>query len=303
MNNDRKLDFLKAYNPDNSIYSDAGWINELPEKLYRYRPLGNGADKDDKELIAIQNDNVWAAVADNFADEFTNRIIIKVNNNDIDNAVLDRMISALIKHRGDVDKAIGDIFEKENGEIPKEYIHIAEAVKEELSSIPQNREFWRSKNIKGKLKEIFAKIKKYHARIGNEKTWRKTLLITCFSDDNNSAYMWENYANNREGFCVVYDFRKMIKNGNYVLPVHYTDEILELEYKDKVKIFFFKKSEFSKETEWRMLNAINENNDNGKLIDIIVPDEIICGSRIDSKIEERLSKICEDKGIKLSKQV
>lgn len=122
------------------------------------------------------------------------------------------MVSAVIKHRGDADKAIGDIFEKENGEIPKKYIHFAEAVKECLSSIPQNREFWRSKNIKGIIKKGILDItKNCYIMHKDEKAWRKTLLITCFSDDNNSAYMWENYANNHEGFCVVYDFRKMIK--------------------------------------------------------------------------------------------
>ena len=307
MNSERKFDFLKAYNvdkADNSIYSEAGWENELPEKLYRYRPLGNGADKDEKELVALQNDNVWAAVADNFADEFTNINILKVTNNDIDKDTLERMVSALIKYRGDIDKAIGAAFENENGEIPKEYIHIVEAAKEFLSSLPQNRESWRKKNIRGIIKKGILDItKECHIMYGDEKAWRKTWLITCFSDENNSAHMWENYANKHKGFCVVYDFKKMIKNGNYVLPVHYTDEILELEHKDKVKIFFLKKPEFSKETEWRMLNVNKENNKNGKLIDIIVPDEIICGSEIDSKIKERLRMICEDKGIKLSKQV
>ena len=80
---------------------------------------------------------------------------------------------------------------------------------------------------------------------------RQNYLVYCLTEDKSSGPMWENYANNYQGFCVEYDFSDWksksfvdIKNLIFLLPVIYSkkkpsfnvDEFFEL----AVKKHFFK---------------------------------------------------------------
>lgn len=305
MNNERKLDLLKEYETDNSIYNNEVWKKEFPKKLYRYRPLGKSEKDTENELDAIQSDKVWGAVVDSFNDEtakeFTNVVKLNGTNEDINMPMAKMLVSAIKNNNGDANKTIKEFYDVLYGKIPQEYTDIAEYLSNELSSIPKDEKFYSKGEIDKEVLGLLSKISEFSCLGKPEKLWKKRFLLTCFSD-NNSKDMWETYANDYNGFCVVYNFEKMINNSNYVLPVHYTDAILDFEFEEQYKTFFLKKLEFSKETEWRMLKINEENSEKGALIKILKPDEIICGKNVLKHDETRLRKICEEKGIKFSKE-
>ena len=299
MNIEKKTEFLRVYKKDggNTIYNYDAWKKEFPDKLYRYRPLRDNAEN---EFHALENDKVWAAVADKFPDEFRHTYKIKGIGNDVDKLVIEKMVSAFIEHKGDVDKAIEVAFDGKNSDLYKENMEVIKYAKIILSNIPKNREVLRSKTIKKDVEKLLlnGKETKITGKMGE--FIRKDMALTCFTDISNCSHMWEKFAGTHNGFCALYDFDKMIKNGNYVLPIHYTDDTQELEYDELFKICFYKITEFCEESEWRMLNK-NDGKE-GKLVDIVTPDEIICGSKVDVANEAKLRQICEKKGIKFSKE-
>lgn len=102
----------------------------------------------------------------------------------------------------------------------------------------------------------------------------KPLKIACFSEDNNNLPLWGNYADNRKGFCVEYNFKFLGVDSRfteYLFPVFYAkdrfnctfaleqviDTVFDDMYHPVIDILFykniFKHSSWSYEREWRLI--------------------------------------------------
>lgn len=100
------------------------------------------------------------------------------------------------------------------------------------------------------------------------------LKIVCFSEDNNNLPLWGNYANNRKGFCVEYNFKSLSVDSRfteYLFPVFYEKgrinctfalkQIINTAFDDVyhpiIDILFYKNivkhSSWGYEKEWRLI--------------------------------------------------
>ena len=145
---------------------------------------------------------------------------------------------------------------------------------------------------------------------------RNECLVACITQ-NNTKYMWENYAQNGEGICLEYDMADVLLGHDSMLkifPVRYVED------RNKTEDIFFTSKElndtdeafdnarrkyllscmtknripFSQEREWRLLCEYQELNDgeNGKLYDFVPPTKIVLGKNI-SKHPEFMEKVLE----------
>lgn len=56
------------------------------------------------------------------------------------------------------------------------------------------------------------------------RNYQNEIRIGCFTDSFQNNEMWENYADNKKGFCIEYDTRKHDLFYTSILPVFYTSE-------------------------------------------------------------------------------
>lgn len=106
------------------------------------------------------------------------------------------------------------------------------------------------------------------------------IKITCFSENKYNLPLWGNYADNRRGMCVEYDFKKLGIQSKFVedlYPVFYEEKKVDItfalkssircaitgEYHPVLPILFYKNlikhSSWEYENEWRLV-SIKENN-------------------------------------------
>lgn len=100
--------------------------------------------------------------------------------------------------------------------------------------------------------------------------------VSCTTDSPNYEWMWEEYANNKKGFCIEFDYKKLLCEkfcGKHaiIFPVIYTNMksnivkmIIPQIKKDKLSFKFTsdlinalvltKKKEYEKENEWRIFD-------------------------------------------------
>ena len=141
---------------------------------------------------------------------------------------------------------------------------------------------------------------------------REESFVACFSEYKNvfSSQMWAKYANNHKGFCVEYNFYKIMKtaierNTYNIFPVFYCDKPdipLFIENNNNFiyafPAFFRKSLEWKSEKEWRIYKASDKYiGCNGYKLDFISPDKIYAGCKSSYKLKEDLKKLCNDKRI------
>ncbi|WP_349393654.1 DUF2971 domain-containing protein, partial [Clostridium perfringens] len=59
----------------------------------------------------------------------------------------------------------------------------------------------------------------------SSKNLLNSLLICSFSECKDNILMWSHYSNCHKGFCIEYDFSKLIKSRALVLPVIYSKNV------------------------------------------------------------------------------
>jgi hypothetical protein len=134
---------------------------------------------------------------------------------------------------------------------------------------------------------------------------RKTTIISCFCEKNDSIIMWSHYADNHKGFCVEYDFKSLPYSDWITLllyPVIYQDELLDVtEYmkrKDEhinnlfsARPAITKSKEWEHEKEWRMAMPFSFSKCEMEW-NVPLPSSIYAGARIEPENEEYLKQYC-----------
>ncbi len=156
---------------------------------------------------------------------------------------------------------------------------------------------------------------------------RNMWMIACFTERYNNSKMWETYADNNKGICLIYDFLDILKKikdceDMSIMPVRYVDnrdqcaeiclnhkDLLEVsdetEAKYRLTCTTKERSDYSFEEEWRLIYEREKTDIDGKKIGdnipFMKPKMIICGSLVDKKSLEyqRLINIAEEKKIKV----
>lgn len=157
---------------------------------------------------------------------------------------------------------------------------------------------------------------------------KKSIFISCFSENNNITPMWGHYADNHKGICLEYDFNKNEKLKHTCFPISYITEernkkifpktyIENEKYEDwhKAKLlleaFSNKSPEWEYENEWRIIipkvfpfnniNIISKNNKN--FINFIKPSSVFLGYRIKKNDAEYIKELCDLEEIKVYKMI
>ena len=189
-------------NYENAIIKTEWILKHIPKKLYRFRPCSEYA------IAALENDEIWGTVASKQNDimEYLpyfdwNKIYEDIESilNNIDNfqSLLNSVKSdtpPLIIQKQLIQPDIENLKEiiskninNDNAAVimKKIYINL-------VNQIMQNE----NEYLKLALNQIFAIASR--------------LFISCFSEENDSSYLWGNYAENNTGFCIEYDMSQYI---------------------------------------------------------------------------------------------
>ncbi len=216
------------------------WKDEFMEILF-----SNDPDKiDTKKAIKLKFDNFPSSLYQYHRFDEKNRSLLKTDKMYLSNPYqfndpYDCGVNLISKYQvtnKDLERCLKDD--------PKRFKKAFNLSNKELSKLE------RSKNIGNKLAKFIAKKrcsdqKDPKKRIGivagiekeimntpiNLGRLKENLLVTCFSENNDSILMWSHYANHHTGFCVEYDFKLGINNHltRNLFPVIYTNEIFSID--------------------------------------------------------------------------
>ena len=138
---------------------------------------------------------------------------------------------------------------------------------------------------------------------------RTMTAISCFSNSCTSLLMWSHYANQHEGMCVEYDYKKLEKiSHKSILPVSYGDKIdIFSQNKNRNNLlshmaFIRKAKDWKYEEEWRII-ALLIDTTIALTIKAPMPEKIIFGSKTDysKPLVKDLINFAEKNGIVCSK--
>lgn len=135
--------------------------------------------------------------------------------------------------------------------------------------------------------------------------------ICCFSEDVCSTLMWTHYSANNEGFCIEFeteDFGEFYRE--LLFPVIYSNNIIDLNdelisnfnYILTIKSLTQKAESWSYEKEWRLVLISESDVESEKKI-MPKPKSIYLGLNISEDTKAQLTKLCEEKGIKIYQMV
>ncbi|MBO7183470.1 MAG: DUF2971 domain-containing protein [Bacteroidales bacterium] len=297
----------------------------IPEKLFRYRPLGSYSAKCancvaeskilkesrlDHVLSEIRSGQIYASPVGRLNDPFEGYSILKKDH------ALKKILNS-DKHKKSCEEKFRD--------------HLTDAkFKEIFDSEDWNEELLKyiSDQTKSSLDEtkslfndvLVPVIKKYLADPYTDYI-RQVLRVACFSEKKINLPMWNHYANGYKGVCLEYTTED-IKNPftvNRLFPVVYSNELPEFDFIDGNKwqersdfICTRKLSDWRYEEEWRLLANMNflwnvtpenisEFNECGVNVKFIKPSKIYLGFNIDSIEERIIREIAEHEKIPVSK--
>ena len=81
------------------------------------------------------------------------------------------------------------------------------------------------------------------------------MRVTCFTEDGNNPLMWSHYAENHTGVCLKFDLEMDENLKNSILPVVYTDELINAKTtEDFKKCLLTKLRAWEVEKEWRIIS-------------------------------------------------
>lgn len=189
-------------NYENAITKTEWLIKNIPNKLFRFRPCSEYA------ITSLENDEIWGSVASKQNDimEYLpyfdwNKIYEDIESilNNIDNfqSLLNAVKSdtpPLIIQKQLIQPDIENLKEiiskninNDNAAVIMKQIYI-----NLVGQINENN----NKYLQLALNQIFATASR--------------LFISCFSEENDSSYLWGNYADNNRGFCIEYNMKKYL---------------------------------------------------------------------------------------------
>ncbi|WP_461672522.1 DUF2971 domain-containing protein [Priestia megaterium] len=279
---------LKQQNIPRSLYKcrsvDDYSIENLRNDIMRFNPANKMNDPYDSALTL--NKKIYRDVAKNELVSYLPQIMKKFNINMTEGELKD------IKNKGFFD-------------IYKHVLrHIPEVNKDEETLIQVAEQRYNSvvEDYDKKLKNLV-------------ESAQKLVLISCFSEKNNSMLMWSHYTNNHKGFCLEYNF---IKPDNILFnpaitetlhPIIYRDELFDIARYMKTEgligeiylmyiiayASMIKSTEWSYEKEWRLIEIPSEEMD-GLNLPFFQPESIYLGARINDVDKQMLIEIgCEKK--------
>ena len=288
-------------------------IKKIPKFLYKYYPC------ESNRMKAVSNCKIWASRGNTFEAndallEFDKRKLLKYVYNEkelflIDFARKDYNISedtVNYYRRKCIDGNYRVNKQAENELLLKH-------PNTELSFLIQYLRYLRKEySLASQYREQLNAIK-YGARNSTD--------ILCLTETNCNKSMWEQYADNYNGFCVEYSFENpyldetQMRNLVSLNGVVYEDKIqfdpillfprLKVDKKivgdDNIYLnaqLYYKKKKFSFEREWRIVFHPNRNdreiNPNGNLYDFPFINKIYIGYRMDSTYKNELIQIAKN---------
>jgi len=138
---------------------------------------------------------------------------------------------------------------------------------------------------------------------------QKHTYVTCYSENIKSLSLWSYYANNHEGFCIEYDFNKLMDIAP-VFPVYYDNDLITMgEHSDNERSLWLyaltKSKDWSHEREWRRMwsEDLTKPGKKGEFIESIEPSAIYLGNRIEKnrELENQLIHYAKSNNIELYK--
>ena len=245
----------------------------IPEKLFRFRKCGID------EVISFEQGTIPMCVADKFSDKYDSNVFYDYE------TLSDRFsYSFSLAMSNIVQIARNNPAAFPNSPIKSKMLELIG------SNIPDSEII---NTLRTDYDEFVEKMK---TEIHKQEVWPRnnsSTKIGCFTENIDSKFMWDHYADGYKGFALEYDFRKWYLLNVNIYPVIYSSRMLdatemidricitdyvgsiqpEKEYKDTfelfktqlhqlcpidsmyfIKMYLYKdKAEYSHEREWRML--------------------------------------------------
>ena len=201
-------------------------LPNIPAQLFRFRPCNLDS------IIAFERNTISACVASKFKDRHDSSVFVdKRYIRDNIKAFYDAGgVNALYKTKesGEIYNILGQIYGVETAQKLKQ---IYTSTPSELRAKILEPSYW-----DGFTEAIFQIIDNHINYIKNDRLTK----IACFTEDVQSKYMWDSYADGYSGFALEYDLRQFVFNGcdtckqqenciaaeksfTSILPIIYTD--------------------------------------------------------------------------------
>lgn len=275
----------------------------IPGSLYKYRTF----DKDNYSINNLLDDVIWLSNPESFNDPFD--------------------CGLTFSYKGYIsDKYKESIFQSIN-RINSEHNNISD---EEIQELKASRNFqrdaiklltWKDPRVSNEDKEkVFNAImevvkKEYDGMVSPfADHLKRSMYISCFSEEKESILMWSHYADFHRGFCIEYNFKQLDFSdirGRMLFPVLYTEELfdatsyfMEQLKRGKINIFFgeyaaiTKSLEWSYEKEWRLIipGGVFEK---ACPYSVPKPKAVYLGAKVSEDNKRQMIDIANFKGIEL----
>ena len=327
----------------------------IPEgKLYKYRACNKN------NFNVLRKGQIYVPYAKEFSDEFDSLLKLDIAKNKASYIKWIRqrvpkiayvIVKAACKEKGmefnvklDLFYALSKYYDQ-NGlfqtvKFKKEFERVVTRYFEEKDISDKEKAIAFVEESQKKITEAFKQFDVLHFQEGLKallelpRVWfRERLLIYCLTYDNNNRKMWEDYADNRKGFCIEYDFSDLdkysfedLKKLLYFVPVYYAknqpyfnvqklfDFVIDREIdpeisfydygieKNVFKVLPYKHSDFTCEREWRLYVDNIKGDIQSNIFDFPFISAIFMGHDVGSEDEKRLKTIAKNLKIKLYKQ-
>ncbi|MEC2714674.1 DUF2971 domain-containing protein [Bacillus cereus] len=265
----------------------------LPSSLFKYRGVSKYS------IENLKNDEVWFNQAANFNDPYECALMLGSYSEQV------AMVGAYenIKNLGGNLPRIPEVMELEKASFEFCKLWFGES---DMMEIDFKKEY---RLHKGEYQEnINQRVNKMIKEL------QQKMNIACFSEVNDSILMWSHYANNHEGFCIEYDFKKEGREEKIVdelQPVIYQDEVFNIgEYFKQTLIepgkfnklvekyaAIIKSVEWKYEKEWRIILECNKGK--GFSRELFKPKSIYLGAKMSNTNKEEIVNIATQKNIKV----
>ena len=327
----------------------------LPEgKLYKYRACNKN------NLAVLRKGQIYVPYAKEFSDEFDSLLKLDIAKNKTSYIKWIRqrvpkiayvIVKAACKEKGIEFNVKLDLFYELSNYYDKNGLFQAAKFRRDFDKVipycVEKREDLDKEKLTEYLKEMqklmqesFKEFDVSHFEESLNATWcllregfRERLLIYCLTYDKDNRKMWEDYADNRKGFCIEYDFSNLgkysfedLKKLLYLVPVYYAknqpyfnvqklfDYVLDKGIDPKAdlgladiekslySILPYKHTDFACEKEWRLFIDNIKSNVQSNIFDFPFISAIYMGHDVKSEDEKRLKTIANNLKIKLYKQ-
>ena len=189
-------------NYENALKKTEWILKHIPKKLYRFRPCSEYA------IAALENDEIWGTVASKQNDimEYLpyfdwNKIYEDIESilNNIDN--FQSLLNAI---KSDIPPLI---IQKQLNQSDIENLkdNISKNINDDNTKVIMNQLYT---NLVNQIKQN--EFNYLNAATQQIFLTASRLFISCFSEENDSSYLWGNYADNNTGFCIEYNMKNYL---------------------------------------------------------------------------------------------